>query len=324
MGREYGILWRSFSNYCWSCSRWSVYDSRAAACGTLSQATCQMLIGDNDQIAATAMHLNSVEWATDKEQSTEDFLVWVKQNTLKGYVVIIGIYQNYYEFYDDSSPLAGDPDYDHIVPVLGIRSNHPLNDTNTYYNDDEIIFSDNGLYGDSSNPPYIFSYPFQYFQNSRKNANSKNGNIYSLPNSGSNYGIFINSIFDENHETFPIRIDTNINYESPEIKDGSSIRPKPMKLTLTVTVSSLTMNTYYACYRYNNLVNIPNSDFNSFPSKAIGTYFFQANATSYSWKINILSDEVVAFRCVKAKKRRRHWHLRHSIDRKNISFHVNQ
>eukprot|EP01040_Poterioochromonas_malhamensis_P016133 gene16133-18238_t len=98
----------------------SQYDSRAAACGIQSQATCQMLIGENDQVAATAMHLNSVEWATDKEQSTEEFLVWVKQNTLKGYVVIIGIYQNYYEFYDDSSPLAGDPDYDHIVPVLGI------------------------------------------------------------------------------------------------------------------------------------------------------------------------------------------------------------
>eukprot|EP01040_Poterioochromonas_malhamensis_P005653 gene5653-6075_t len=278
----------------------SQYDSRIAACGSKQQSKCEMLIGVNDQTAATAMHLQSVEWGTVKERSTQDFLLWVKQNTLKGYAVIIGVFMNYYEFYNVAVPSAGDADYDHIVPVLGIRSNHPLNDTTTYYDDDEIIFSDNGLYGLASNAPYVFSYTFKQFQKSRENANTKNGDIYSLPNTASNYGLYITGIADKNSETLPIRIDTNLNYEKPEIVDGSNTRPNSMGLTLTATVSGLTINSNYNCYRYTSLESIPESNFNSNASKASQIYSFKATATNYSWNIDIQSNEIVALRCVKA------------------------
>ena len=48
---------------------------------------------------------------------------------------------NYYKFHDDKSPTAGESEYDHIVPVLEIKSNY---DDNLYHADDIIIFSDNG------------------------------------------------------------------------------------------------------------------------------------------------------------------------------------
>ncbi len=49
----------------------------------------------------------------------------------------------------------------------------PPTDTSTYYADDVIHFSDNGLWGLPSNPPYLFNYTFGSFQASRKQANDK-------------------------------------------------------------------------------------------------------------------------------------------------------
>ena len=47
--------------------------------------------------------------------------------------------------------MNGDPnpddgsDYDHIVPVYGFTTNHAVNDP-TYYADDTILFTDDGLW----------------------------------------------------------------------------------------------------------------------------------------------------------------------------------
>ncbi len=80
----------------------------------------------NDETAAANMHLTAEEWNTVTERSTENFLVWVKKNIVAGKIVIVGVFMNEYLFYGDSSPSAGDADYDHIVPVVGITSSHPL------------------------------------------------------------------------------------------------------------------------------------------------------------------------------------------------------
>lgn len=287
----------------------SQYDSRIASCDNKSQAKCEMLLGINDEKAATAMHLQSIEYGTLKERSSEDFLVWVKQQVLAGYPVVIGVFMNYYEFYHISAANAGDADYDHIVPVIGIRSNHPFDATDTdklkssastYYADDEIIFSDNGLYGLPSNPPYIFNYTFASFQKSRADANKKGGDIYSLPNTASNYGIVITGLMDDNKETFPVRVDTNVNYEKPEIVEGDTTRPKPMEIILTVTVSGLTPNQSYSLYRYNDLSKIPTNSFTKQAANAYESWKFTATSTTYTMTKTIQSNEIVAFRCVKA------------------------
>jgi hypothetical protein len=278
----------------------SQYDSRIAACDTKSQSRCEMLLGVNDQSAATKMHLTSSEWGTVKQRNTEDFLVWVKQNVLRGYPVIIGVYMNYYKFYDVSTPSAGDADYDHIVPVIGIRSNHPLTDTTTYYEDDEIIFSDNGLWGVPTNPPYVFNYTFADFPHSRSEANDKNGEVYSLPNTASNYGMMITGLSDSKQETLPVRVDTNVNYEKPEMKEGSNDRPASMAVTLTVTVSKMTPNTNYMLYRYNSLAAVPESGFKEKASNAVESWKISSDTGSYSMSKTIQSNEIAVFRCVKA------------------------
>jgi hypothetical protein len=282
----------------------SQYDARAIASDNEPQykSSAQLLIGVNDTYAATQMHMTYVEWNTSSETNTDQFLAWVKGEVVAGYPVAIGIYTNEYLFYGSTNPNAGDPDYDHIVPVTGITSNDPLTLPAAYYASDVITFSDNGLWTGTSNgqPQYIFSYPFGTFQASRKEANAKNGNIYSVSNDASNYGIALTGIIDQDHETVPVRLTTSVNYESPQIKNGSNVRPSPMPLTLTVTVSGLTPGTAYNLYQYDSMSAVPNTAFNANASQASEHWNFTATSDSYVITEGIESDDEIIYRAVPA------------------------
>lgn len=278
----------------------SQYDARALALDNAPQNSGQLLIGRNDTHAAQQMHLNCIEWNTDQEQTTDQFLAWVKQNVVQNYPVAIGIYTNEYLFYGNTNPDAGDSDYDHIVPVTGIASNHSLTDP-AYYADDVIYFNDNGLWGSAANPPYYFNFPFGAFQATRQQANAQSGPVYSLTNDASNYGIAITGVMDLNHDTVPVRVDTNVNHEVPEIASGSSTRPAPMPLTLTITISGLEPNVPYHLYRYNDMSAVPNSQFNANAKSADQNWNVQiASGSTYTMTQQINSNEVAAYRCVKA------------------------
>ena len=151
------------------------------------------------------------------------------------------------------------------MPVTGISSNYPLSNP-SYYGDDQIYFSDNGLWGSDTNPPYHFTEGFDAFQATRQQANAKSAPVYSLNNDGTNYGIAITGIIDLNGDTLPVRLETNVNYEKPEIKDKSNTRPTPIPLFLKITISNLEPGIPYKLYRYNDLASVPNSNFNSQPA----------------------------------------------------------
>lgn len=304
--------WNSNSGYCGEVSLISAglyygqylsqYDARAAAIENRPQNEGQLLLGKNDKRAASKMRLNAIEWDTASEQRTPQFLAWVKQQVVKGYPVAIGIYTNEYLFYQKSNPHAGDAEYDHIVPVTGIGSNHPLSDPN-YYSDDLLSFSDNGLWGNY--PIYHFSYAFGAFQASRRKANAMRGAIYSLSNSGSSYGIAITGVVDLNGDTLPVQVMTGANYEAPPIKNKSSQRPKAMPLELTVIVSNLESDVLYHLYRYNNLEAVPDSQFNARAGQACQMWPIQISpqipsCNTYTLTQQIQSDEIAVYRCVKA------------------------
>lgn len=282
----------------------SQYTVRAIASPNIPQSKrkSQLMLGNNDQYAAAQLHLNSVEWDSVGEQSTSQFLSWVKEQVLKGYPVVIGIYTNEYLFYGNQDPDAGDAEFDHIVPVIGIATNHALNDF-SYYPDDIIYFSDNGLWSgsDPKNPPYIFNYSFDSFQATRQEANKKRGPIYSLSNDGTNYGIALTGVRDLYGETLPIKVETNLNDESPEIAEGSNTSPSPMPLILKITISGLESDVEYNLYRYDNLANVPDENFNAQAGKASKSWKFQIDSgNTYSITEQINSDEIVVYRAVKA------------------------
>jgi len=306
----YRLQWRENLGYCGEVSLISAglyygqymsqYDVRAMITGDGSQTGGQLLIGVNDTTAADLMHLEYEEWDTDSQETTDEFLAWVKQQVVEGNPTIIGIFSNQYRFYGNPDPMAGDEDYDHIVPVVSVFSNHPLSDP-TYYGDDRIGFSDNGLWKTQTPPIYYFSYAFDPFQMDRAEANDPNGPVYSLNNNASNYGIAITGIKDLNGDTVPVRIETYSNYEKPEIIEHSNVRPLPITLVLTITVSELEPNIPYILYRYNDLNLVPESDFNAHAADATESWPIQVRYEStYTHTELILSNETAIYRCVKA------------------------
>jgi hypothetical protein len=193
-----------------------------------------------------------------------------------GYPVAIGVYVNEYLFYDNTNPQAGSEPYDHIVPVTGFSSHHPIGD-GIYYAKDVITFNDNGEWYNNGSPPYVFSYEARSFEQTRENANSPSGAIYSLPKDGVNYGLAVTGIMDTYHDTVPT--------------------PEPV--TLTVTVSGLKPGVSYTLYRYTSFNAVPNDHFNANAGNAYESWPISVSSGSTSVITeDIMSDEMAIYRAV--------------------------
>jgi hypothetical protein len=305
------IQWNENNGYCGEVSFISAglyygqylsqYDARAIASPGTPQyrASAQLLVGVNDTYAASKMHLTYAEWTPGPRSTASSFLQWVKGEVIQGYPVAIGIYENYYRFYGSTKPNAGDPDYDHIVDVTGITSNHPLTLPATYHPSDVLTFNDNGLWTGGGQQT-TFSYPFGSFQATRRQANAQTGHVYSLPDAVPDNGIALTGIIDRDHETVPVRVATSVNYESPHIGHHSNARPTPMALTLTVTVSGLHAGSVYNLYRYNSVSSVPNSGFNRHRSAASQSWTFTASGATHTLTQPIQSNDEVIYRAVPA------------------------
>ncbi len=277
----------------------SQYDARAAADRfPQNRSRSQLLLGVNALRAAAAMHLQAVAWKDGNDRDTDALLAWVKGQVLAGHPAIIGIYMNQYRFYGTRNRNAGAHEYDHIVPVIGIASEHPR-DSRGYFADDTIEFSDNGEWSANRlSAQYDFRYPFGAFQRTRQQANAPHGPIYSISDDNEDFGIAILGVKDGDRETLPVAVETSLNYEHPQIAQGSSRRPAPEPLQLTVTVSGLSRGIAYNLYRYDSLPAIPDRAFNAAASRASQHWTIDAKASSFTLKQQITSDEVAAYRAV--------------------------
>ena len=282
----------------------SQFDARVLAnrTGNQNRESSQLLLGMNETTAAAGMHLNMTLWTGT---GTAPFLAWVKKNVVAGNPVVIAVFTNSYVFYGDSGATAGSIEYDHIVPVHSISSMHPLSDT-AYYPDDTLTLSDNGLYGTGTpaGSPYNFKYAFGQFPRTRAQANATTGPVYSLPLNTQNFGVALTGVKDTYRETVPVRVKTNVNYEIPEIVDGSNTRPVAKNITLTVTVSGLKPGVPYKLYRYNSMASVPDGSFNANASQASAVWPINiASGTSYTLSQTILSSQTAAYRAVPVSAR---------------------
>lgn len=273
----------------------SQYDARYIATGDKTQQQ-NLFIGDGTDVAlAKYLHLKYEEYPNETKVDPHAFLNWVKNQVEGGNQVIMGVYMNKSVFGPDDYQ----PDYDHIVTVVGVK-------TDAKGNLVSIQFSDNGLYGNGpKNSPYIFSMTVDQLLKNREQANlplDKGGTIYSLADEYANYGIAIQGS-SASSEASPIHIIPNKNDEIPEMEDGSSKRPKPSKVTLSVCATDLKPGKYYI-YEYDgNLSNIPDKNINAY-AKAHGLkpieVTIEPGQSSYVFTKEIESDQQIAFRCVPA------------------------
>lgn len=140
----------------------SQFDTRAIASPGIKQSRrgSQLLLGVSDEAVAAHMRLKAVAWDSVTTQNADKFLAWVKGNVLSGYPVIIGVYENFSKFDDSEDEDAGDNEYDHIVPVIGISSTKPVTHPTAYYAEDVVTFSDNGLWSPDGHSAYIYRSKF--------------------------------------------------------------------------------------------------------------------------------------------------------------------
>jgi len=270
---------------------------------------CQLLLYVNDSYTADKLHFTSTAWADTNYQA---FMVWIKQQTLAGAVVVIGMYENQCFFVDDSKcdTTYGDKVYDHIVLVEQVVSSHP-ND-GKYYGDDVLYISDHGLWNykdfhpfppystkqpPPSYPQYIYSATFDQVGANRKQANSGDTNalLYYICNTNvGQFGIALTGI--QGSDAIPVSVATQYNYESPSIVDGSNTRPASMAETLTVGISSLDSGKTYNLYQYDDESKVPNGNFNQYASQAVKKYVISGQS-SWSMTLPIKTSDKVFFRC---------------------------
>lgn len=290
----------------------SQYTARYIASDGMPQSLrdSQLLLGINDTHTADRMSLNYDKWQHEKESSppqgtTDAFFVWIKKHVAKGHPVIIGVFNNESLIYGNTHPEAGDPEYDHIIPVTGVGSySFPLDD-DTYHGSDQIYFSDNGLFKPSGYPLFLYNSRFDDFKLDRKEANSPNGPVYSLLDKPDHYGIALLSVYDSDDVTLPVRLKTSRNDEIPEIAQGrglanpasrANLPPPPRPLTLTVFVDGLDAGTVYNLYLYDDFEKVPRKDFNSNPHTKKWT--ISGVEGTYTMTHEIMSNETAVFRAV--------------------------
>uniref|UniRef100_A0A7S1G6T1 Uncharacterized protein n=1 Tax=Bicosoecida sp. CB-2014 TaxID=1486930 RepID=A0A7S1G6T1_9STRA len=289
----------------------SQYDLRDVATGSQLR---YYLVGENDGVTARRLRLQHSEYPNTcvpregarRGNCARQYLAWAKNQTRHGGAVTITVYMNYNLFYGSTDPRAGEVDYDHIVSVARVDSDY---DDDAFHADDLLTIVDHGLWSPDNVPQYAFTYAFGAAMGSREEANSPDGEVYTVPDaySGGNFGIAHTGPADGGGELVPVRVDTSVNFERPGIKDGSQVRPPPMPLNLTVTASALVPGVRYMLYEYANETAVPTAAFNahkadaaaSLPFVAAGGDMDGANAT-FTVRRSIMSDEKVFYRAVRA------------------------
>lgn len=287
-----------FGQYC------SQFTARSIASPGVAQdlEESQLLLGANDEVAARKMRLQAAAFSSDTQRSTRAFTDWVKSETLKGHVVILGVFNNGIILEEWDALSDGDPTYDHIVPVLGWGSNHVLEDyPSSAFIDDVITFSDNGLFGPVGDPPayqFLYSLRMRGFPANRRQANNPNGLIYRLNNKAPNYGIAIAGPLDLDGVTIPVRLAASEDHE-PDLADGANVAPAPIPLTLTATVTIPDTSVAYALYLYDDFAKVPVANFNASASAAKQSWQIPANSGgTYSVTLQTTTAAVAIFRAV--------------------------
>ncbi|MUH46451.1 MAG: hypothetical protein F2793_08045 [Actinobacteria bacterium] len=257
----------------------------------------QLLIGVNDVEAAERMRLQAVPFDSESQQSTRSYLTWVKSMALRGYPVIIGVFVNMSEFEDGS---VGSSEYDHIVPVTGIRSRSPLSVADRRYRPTDVIaFSDNGVDGSAAPSDAMFRYRFDAFQRSRGQANDPQAPAYSLLNRPMDYATAVTGVRDLDGVTIPVRLTSSADGEGAQDGDRLEAPPAPRAIDLTATVTIPDPSLGYNVYLYDDFAKVPVSNFNASSANALQAWTIApGTATTWSRTISTMSDQTRVFRAV--------------------------
>ena len=221
----------------------------------------------NVAYTATKLGLTFEEWDyTQPSPQAPAFKKWLKKHLAAGNPIVWFplCKGDGHHCYEGSCPNGGQ--CDHVEPMYGIFSNHPLNDTEVY-DDDWIVHA--------SDQDYM---PYYRPMNSLEDDLSMQGNckhagrgfgkneMYPCFDKHVTYGLAVTGLAVKNATLYPTAITTDGAVYEPNVRSGSYAKD----LTAKVYVSGLSVFKQYTTYRYDGTETLPSAP----PF---------ADAASYSW-----------------------------------------
>lgn len=207
---------------------------------------------ENYGLTARNLKLKYDEWdfAQHMPQAPE-FKKWIKAHLVKGEPVMWApmLKNGKHTLYGRVS-VPGNGHFDHHEPIIGIGSNHDLNDLNVYDDDWLVHYSDYDL-----QPCYRrFSSLADdaKLQGNCKNVREGQGVMYPCFFENATYGLAVTGL--GMFATSPLRVSLAVDRpDEPRIRLGYA----PAKLKGAVTVQGLQPGRHYVLYRYNSTEALP-------------------------------------------------------------------
>lgn len=212
---------------------------------------------------------------------------WIKAKIVAGHGVVWMIMQpgEQYPVYPDLPKNSSQ--YGHIEPVMGILSDHPLNDT-ALYDDDYVVH-----FTDADAHPYYRS--MQSLPDNTKytgNCRSSHYTGYPCIYDQLGFGWAIEGFLDNGGNQFTIMpLSLTVDpVNEPDIRTGS----KPEALSGTLIATGLTAGTKYAIYRWGSVETA--FDY----SRPHSTHRFTATSDTeaYTDAESFASDSATYYRCI--------------------------
>ena len=262
--------WDNSNGYCGSCSIQQI----ALYYGSyVSQSVCrrivnsnlsdEVLVGLNEHIVLDALSLTYERWDWNRSNVWQDHLLWIKRHLINNNPVLFTVYVRG----------MNDPDYDHIMPAVGVNFKNP----NIYEDSDQLIFNDN-----------FVNAPFTRTFSTLPDANY----TYALPTQH-NYACAVTGIKDLDKKTYPVSLFMN-NWDEPNVSLGEAA----VQMIGTGQVYSLVPGNTYLLLRFNDYRNVPEKNF--LESDYSTSISFVATDEIYSFQFVVLSDGVAIFRCIES------------------------
>jgi hypothetical protein len=236
----------------------------------------ELLLGVNEHKALSALHFDFVTWDSDSPTPQfESFAVWMKQQLLKGRPTIFTV------FITDGD---GDPDYDHIMPAVGIRSTSAT----AFDRNDVLVFN--------TNLGAQLERALKDLVGTRKSCSTRGQEGGSVPKK-IDYGVALKGIKDKRQATLPVSLSVS-SAEEPNV----SLKESPSQMTATATVGALQPGQRYALLRYDDFKSVPTdaSAQGFLKSRYAQKVEFTADGATWTYRDQrpFSSDRAIYYRCV--------------------------
>eukprot|EP00935_MAST-01C_sp_MAST-1C-sp1_P001351 g1351.t1 len=185
------------------------------------------------------------DYVNEPRPQQDAYAKWIKKQLVAGFPVtwmIMWAGQSYPIY--NLQPPAGM--YGHVEPVIGIQSNHPLDDPTVYDDDTLVHFTDGG-----SSPVYriLSTMPGEWAGPGHK-AKCRHGlKEYRYCMASYAFGWAVKGLADKNKQGLPTSLHIEPSLREPDTRSGA--KPTPIHGTLTVT--ELTVGSSYEIYRWDTV-----------------------------------------------------------------------